>query len=133
MILQTNVSAVVVKEWSLNMTNQNCDLQAALEKLHEEDWLHPGQSAFQDMTSIQEIKTDKKYRQKSYWVAQFSHLLSNQYQQSNRACARILNRANHQYITRAAARYPESDFATLTEVQESLVAYAQQQGVKTDG
>ena len=133
MISQTNVSAVAVKEWSLNMTNQNFDLQAALEKLHEEDWLHPGQAAFQDNMMVQEVEMEKKYRQKNYWVAQFSHLLMNQYQQSSHACARILHQTSHKNIARAVARYPESDFATLSDVQKSLAAYAQQQGVKTDG
>ncbi|MFP7482119.1 hypothetical protein [Weissella paramesenteroides] len=115
------------------MTNQNFDLQAALEKLHEEDWLHPDQSAFQDKMTVQEVETEKNYRQKNYWLAQFSHLLMNQYQQSSHACARILHQTSHKNITRAVARYPESDFATLTDVQESLTAYARQQGVKTDG
>lgn len=133
MILQTNVSAVAVKEWNLNMTNQNFDLQAALEKLHEEDWLHPDQSAFQDKMTVQEVETDKNYRQKNYWLAQFSHLLMNQYQQSSHACARILHQTSHKNITRAVARYPESDFETLKDVQKSLAAYARQQGVKTDG
>ena len=133
MILQTNVSAVAVKEWNLNMTNQNFDLQAALEKLHEEDWLHPDQSAFQDKMTVQEVETEKNYRQKTYWLAQFSHLLMNQYQQSSHACARILHQTSHKNITRAVARYPESDFETLKDVQKSLAAYARQQGVKTDG
>ncbi len=133
MILQTNVSAVAVKEWNLNMTNQNFDLQAALEKLHEEDWLHPDQSAFQDKMTVQEVETEKNYRQKNYWLAQFPHLLMNQYQQNSHACARILHQTSHKNITRAVARYPESDFATLKDVQKSLAAYARQQGVKTDG
>ncbi|WP_431060745.1 hypothetical protein [Weissella paramesenteroides] len=115
------------------MTNQNFDLQAALEKLHEEDWLHPDQTALQNMPMEQETEIDKKYQQKSYWIAQFSHLLMDQYQQSSHACARILHQTSHKNITRAVARYPESDFATLKDVQKSLAAYARQQGVKTDG
>ena len=123
----------MVKEWSLNMTNNQFDLEAALAKLHEEDWLHPDQAALQDIPMEQETAIDKKYQQKSYWIAQFSHLLMNQYQQSNRACARILKQANHQYITRAIARYPTTDFETLTDIQKGLVSYAKTQGVKEYG
>ena len=51
-----------MKDWSLNMTKTSFDLQAALEKLHEEDWLHPEEKAFNDADDIIESEKDKKYQ-----------------------------------------------------------------------
>lgn len=119
-----------MKEWSLNMTKASFDLQAALEKLHEEDWLHPEEKAFNNVEEIIESASDKNYRKKNYWIAQFSHILINQFHQSNRACARILRQPGHNYIARAIKRFPETDFDNLSEVQEALDTYCKEQGVK---
>lgn len=119
-----------MKDWSLNMTKASFDLQAALEKLHEEDWLHPEEKAFNDADDIIESEDDKKYQQKYYWVAQFSHILINQFDQSSRACSRILRQSDHKYIARAMKRFPESDFNNLSEIQAVLDTYCKEQGVK---
>lgn len=123
----------MVKEWSLNMTNNQFDLESALAKLHEEDWLHPYQAALQDMPMEHETEIDKKYQQKSYWIAQFSHLLMDQYQQSSHACARILKLTNHKYVARAVIRFPSKDFQTLAKVHDELTGYAKTQGVNVHG
>lgn len=120
----------MVKEWSLNMTDNKFDLEVALAKLHEEDWLHPDQAAFQDKTTIQELANEKKYHQKNYWVAQFSHLLIDQFQQSTRACSRILQLPNHATVVRALKDYPICDYQSITEIQTALDQYYQQQGGK---
>lgn len=112
------------------MTKGVFNLQAALDKLHEEDWLHPEEKTFRNTGQVEESEKDKKYRQKNYWIAQFSHLLINQFHQSNRACARILQQTSHKSITRAMARFPECDFSNLSEVKAALTVYSQEQGVR---
>lgn len=119
-----------MKEWSLVMTKSVFNLQAALDKLHEEDWLHPEEKTFRNTGQFEESEKDKKYRQKNYWIAQFSHLLINQFHQSNRACARILQQTSHKSIARAMARFPECDFSNLSEVKAALTIYSQEQGVR---
>ncbi|NEZ89067.1 hypothetical protein [Weissella paramesenteroides] len=112
------------------MTKSVFNLQAALDKLHEEDWLHPEEKTFRNTGQVEESEKDRKYRQKSYWIAQFSHLLINQFHQSHRACARILKQPSHKSITRAMARFPECDFSNLSEVKSALTIYSQEQGVR---
>lgn len=112
------------------MTEKIFDLQAALNKLHEDDWLHPEKHVFNSHVTISESEHDKKYGQKNYWIAQFSHLLINQFHQSNRACARILQQPSHKSIARAMGRFPECDFSNLSEVKTALTVYSQEQGVR---
>lgn len=112
------------------MTEKIFDLQAALNKLHEDDWLHPEKHVFNSHVTNSESEYDKKYSQKNYWIAQFSHLLINQFYQSHRACARILQQTSHKAIARAITRFPECEFANLSEVKDALKLYSEEQGVQ---
>ncbi|MGV3185351.1 hypothetical protein ACEF14_04230 [Weissella paramesenteroides] len=112
------------------MTEKIFDLQAALNKLHEDDWLHPEKHVFNSTVTITESEHDKKYSQRNYWIAQFSHLLINQFHQSNRACARILQQTSHKAIARAITRFPKCEFANLSEIKAALKLYSEEQGVQ---
>lgn len=115
------------------MTNNQFDLQAALETLHRNDWLNPVEPVNEYVDEIEAVADfnvmDTKYMQRNYWIAQFSHLLSRQFELGPRAISRILKLSSHSVVRRVMAEYSTVDYATLQDAQTELAMYCEKAGV----
>lgn len=115
------------------MTNNQFDLQAALETLHAHDWLNPVAPVSEYSDEIEAVTDfdvmETKYMQRNYWIAQFAHLLTRQFELGPRAISRILKISSHSVVRRAMAEYPTCEYTSLREVQDDLSMYCEKAGV----
>lgn len=113
------------------MSKSKFDLQAALDKLHEDDWLNPTMPGQSDVAPIKVSNEEHDYSQHGFWLSQFAQLLEQHFQLTSRGCARVLGVSSHSMIVRAINRYPDLKFDSLTDAGAALRDFCQQMGVIT--
>ncbi|MGL5299963.1 MAG: hypothetical protein ACRC9Z_02575 [Weissella confusa] len=115
------------------MTNNQFDLQAALKTLHANDWLNPVAPVSEYADEIEAVADfnvmDSKYMQRNFWIAQFAHLLTRQFELGPRAISRVLKLNSHKVVVRAMATYPTCEYASLREIQDDLAMYCEKAGL----